>query len=468
MNNVEKRRAKRRKHSSAASHFPVEPIKAAIVFLVIAAAFGAAIAYGAVDAWATAALAVLISAILLLWIADAWKTGTFSINIDALYVPLLGLILIGIIQLLPLRTEHLAGDVLNFPAASAISLDPYATRIFTVRLIILTTFFAAAYTFIDTKAKLERSVLAIVIFGSLMAFFGILQRLSGIGAIYGLRASPQAIPFGPFVNQHHFAGFMEMTSGLALGVLIGRGVSREGRIFLGLAAVVMGIGIIFTGSRGGLLSYCGVLAVAGVLSFLRLRDGDRRVTRISRMAAFGGGAALLIAVIATAFFLGGGEALFRGLGPNAQEVTSGRTHFWAAAWHIFLDHPAIGAGFDAFGVAFTRYDTWNGTFRIEQAHNDYLQTLADAGIAGIICVFGFIYLLTRKSLTMIANSRDEMRTNIAIGALAGCTGIIIHSIFDFPLRTTSNALFFLLLVVFASAAIGKEGNAKRSLQKVAD
>ena len=48
-----------------------------------------------------------------------------------------------------------------------------------------------------------------------MAFFGILQRLAHPEGIYGFRETPQAIPFGPFVNQHHFAAFMEMTSGVA-------------------------------------------------------------------------------------------------------------------------------------------------------------------------------------------------------------------------------------------------------------
>jgi len=41
----------------------------------------------------------------------------------------------------------------------------------------------------------------------------------------------------------------------------------------------------------------------------------------------------------------------------------------------------------------------------------------------------------------------------AIGALAGCFGILVHSFFDFPLRTTANAFFFLTLVVIATASI---------------
>ena len=89
-------------------------------------------------------------------------------------------------------------------------------------------------------------------------------------------------------------------------------------------------------------------------------------------------------VIAAAgvLFLSGADPLVRGTGLRGGkgDVTSGRMHFWSVAWQIFLEHPIAGAGFDAFGVAFTRLDTWNGYFRVEQAHNDYLQMLADGKI----------------------------------------------------------------------------------------
>ena len=110
-----------------------------------------------------------------------------------------------------------------------------------------------------------------------------------------------------------------------------------------------------------------------------------------------------------------------------------------------MDHPILGAGYDAFGVAFTRYDTWNGVFRIEQAHNDYLQALADAGIAGFVYVAAFIFWLFKKGFGVIAEATDLFRSSSSVGALAGCFGILIHSFFDFPLRTPVNAFLFLLM-----------------------
>jgi hypothetical protein len=43
-----------------------------------------------------------------------------------------------------------------------------------------------------------------------MAFYGILQHLANLEAIYNLRLPNQATPFASFVNKHHFAAFMEM------------------------------------------------------------------------------------------------------------------------------------------------------------------------------------------------------------------------------------------------------------------
>jgi O-antigen ligase len=164
--------------------------------------------------------------------------------------------------------------------------------------------------------------------------------------------------------------------------------------------------------------------------------------------------AVLIVVFGLALFLGGNDSLLRGIGAGGADVdiSSGRFHFWPIAIKIFLAHPLLGAGFEAFGVAFTRYDTWNGFWRVEQAHNDYLQTLADAGIAGFACIAAFIYLLFKKGLRVVTTNHG-FRKSAAIGALAGCLGVLVHSFFDFPLRTPSNAFFFLLLAAIATVPV---------------
>ena len=415
------------------------------------------ILYGGVDAFTWTLISILTGFMFLAWLTGAWAGGGFLINRNAILLPLAGLIVIGIIQLLPIFNSGISNELLSVPAAKTLSLDPYSTRFFVVRLIIYFVFLAAALTFINTERRLKKIVFIVIIFGSLMAFFGILQRLANIDAIYGLRIASQAIPFASFVNQHHFAAFMEMTGGVVFGFLFGSTMGRDKKMLLAIAAIVMGVAVVLTSSRGGLLSFVGSLAfVLTVNYFAQKRDAESEDAgqSVRPVAIIAAGAVGLIIVVGIVLLIGGDTSLIRSVGlSGGEDLTSGRSHFWSVALKVFIDHPLLGVGFDAFGVAFPKYDSWSGVFRIEQVHNDYLQTLTDAGIAGFICIIAFIYLLFRKGLAVILGSKDPFRRSAAIGALAGCFGILIHSFFDFPLRTPSNAFFFLLLVAIATVSV---------------
>lgn len=415
--------------------------------------------FGGVDDATWVILSFVGLAIVMLWLYDAWRAGALLLDANLLLVPLGALIVIGIFQLLPLFSPLLSADLISDAPRSTISVDPYATRLFVGRLVIYFIFFAAALTHLNNKSRLKKAIILIIGFGSLMAIFAILQRLGHAESIYGIRDTPQAIPFGPFVNQHHFAAFMEMTGGMTFGFLFAAGIKRELRIVLSVSAVIMGIATVMTSSRGGLISFIGTLGFAIAAVHFAAPAGSKGVAAKSdgqrKLAVSAGAIALVMLIIGTVTFLGADSSLIRGLGlASSGDFTNGRTHFWAIALQIFADHPLLGSGLDAFGSAFTKYDSWPGTFRVEQAHNDYLQTLADAGIAGFACVAAFIYLLFKRGLAVISTtSGDSFRRNAAVGALAGCFGILIHSFFDFPLRTPSNAFFFLMLAAIAVVGI---------------
>lgn len=443
-------------------------LSGAVFFLLCAIPVLSVIAFGAVDAWALGMLALSAGAIAVFWLADAWLKKEFSFSTNKLQLPLLGLILIGLIQLLPFRAPDVSGDLLRVPAAASLSLNPYATRFAVVQLSVYFIFFAAALLFINSRKRLQITVLTAIVFGALMAFYGILQSFAGTEEIFGVRPPGQANPFASFVNRHHFAAFMEMTGGLTLGLLFGGATKKDKRIFLILAVVIMGIALIFTSSRGGWLSFLAVLGFVIMAKFSGSReerlDGNEKSAAFRRnLTLIGGGAALIFILLAAVAWLGGDESLIRGVGMQSAQAdaTGGRFHFWQIALKIFADYPVLGAGLDSFGTAFSRYDTWNGTYRVEQAHNDYVQILADAGILGFLAVAAFIVLLFKKSLQNFRQTTDVFCQSIIIGALAGCFGILFHSFFDFPLRTPSNALFFLILVALTQIEI-KENSRKRS------
>ena len=436
-----------------------------LVFVLCATVVLATVLFGMVDAGTLSLFCIGAGALGWLWLFDAWKKGELRFSSSILQLPVLGLIVVGLVQLLPFGSTgaSLPGNLLGLPISRALSLDAFATRLAVVELIAMLIYFAAALVFINTARRLRTIATIIIILGFAMAVVGIIQYFSGDGRALWLRESPQAVPFASFINRHHFGALMEMTLGLTLGLLCTGGINREKRALYVFAVVVMGVALVLTSSRGALLSFFGLLMFLTIAVFFRRskkNSADKEIaskeaTVINRLTLLGSGFGLILIIFAAVLLLGGDSSLLRGIGATggAGDVSSGRLQFWQTTLLIIRDFPLLGVGLNAFGVAYTRYDTMNGYFRIEQAHNDYLQVIAEAGIIGLGLILAFIFLLFRRGWQVFSTTSDRTRRGISIGALAGCFGILIHSFFDFPLRTPSNLLTFLILAVLATAPV---------------
>ena len=419
----------------------------------------ATIAYGAVDSWSIGFLSLLVGLIAILWLADSFFKKQFTFNTNLLQIPILGLIAIGIIQLIPFGGSNLPSDLLSIPASSTLSVDQNTTRLAVLQLINLFLFFAAALVFINTQGRLRKIVFTIIIFGAVMSFIGIIQFLTGTDSIYGIRPNNQTSPFASFANKHHFAALMEMMIGLTLSLLYGEATKRDKLLLLIIALVLMGISVVLTGSRGGLISLFGVIGFVTLFNFTNKKpkpfsDESLEPKSNNKLILIGASLALVLVLAGSVLFLGADSSLMRGTGLTAQaDISTGRSHFWSVALQVIKENPIIGTGLDTFGTAFTKFDTWNGNLRVEQVHNDYLQIFSDAGILGFICLIAFIFLLFKQSLNVINRTSDKFRKAVAVGALGGIFGMLIHSFFDFPLRTPANSYFFLIFVVLATGII---------------
>lgn len=436
---------------------------AVIIVLICVSLIISTIAFGSVELWALALLSLTSTLIGFFWIIDAWKLGIFRFSSNLLQIPLIGMILIGLIQLLPLRNANISPELLAVPVRNSLSFDANATGFAIIQIFVYVIFFAGLLTFFDSRKRIQRIAYTIVIFGTVMAFFSIIQRIANLDAIYGIRPTLHAVPFGSFINQHHFAAFMEMTLGITVGFLIGTNTKKEQLLLFIFAIILMIVCIIFTGSRGGMLSLLGVLVFIG--STFYLGRNKTETSQIHKLAIIIGTLALFFIISGAVLFLGAGDSLVRGLGVSeltSADFSSGRTYFWQTAAKMFLSHPFSGVGLDSFGTAFTKFDIWNGSFRIEQAHNDYLQVLTEAGIIGFACIAAFIFFLFKQGLAVINQNQDKFQRGIAIGSLAGCFGVLIHSFFDFPLRTPSNMLFFLTLAGLATISFHTKQHHRKS------
>ncbi len=406
-----------------------------------------ALAYGTVHYWALALFNLGALTILVLWVADGWRLGSVRISRNPLQLPLLGAVILGLVQLLPLRAAA-AGFV------NTVSLDPNSTKLVIVQLGTLSVYFAATLVFVDTPHRLHLLVRTIMIFGFFLAIFGLTQSFTSPTKVYWMRELNQSTAFGPFINRHHFAGYMELTISLPLGLLLAGSIDKEKRLIYLFIAGLMGVALVMTSSRGGIISLVAEIVFLVIVTAIWKKQGERRRVRSSRVKGVAAKVALAGALIVGLFMgvvlLGGEFSLNRFIDSvNTDDPTTGRAHFWSVTLDMIKANPVVGTGLGAYGVIYTRYDTRNGLYRLEQAHNDYLQIFSDAGVVGGALAFTFVLVLFYRGFGR-AKSRDDFRRGVALASLGGCFAVLVHSFFDFTLHTTSNALLFLVLAALAT------------------
>lgn len=425
------------------------------------------LAYGTVHSWSLAVFTLGAAVIVGLWVADGWRLRSLRISRNWLQLPLIGAFGLGLFQLLPLGSQAVTAGLQLSPVRS-LSADPYSTQLFLVHIAALLIYFAATLVFVDTPHRLRLLVRTITIFGFLLAMFGLTQSLIGSPTrIYWVRELPQSTAFGPFINRHHFAGYMELAIAIPLGLLFSGAVERDKRLLYVFAVTLMGVALILTNSRGGIISLVAevffLVVITSIGSRQSGRSGDKATRALAVIKRLALATAMLIVLAGAVLSLGGASVFTRLLGTvNAEDPTTGRTHFWTVTGEIIKQHPIVGAGIGAYSVLYPRYDSRNGLFRLEQAHNDYLQVLADGGIIGAALGLGFIFVLFRVGFAR-RETRDDFRRGVSTGALAGCFAVLVHSFFDFTLHTTSNSLLFLVLAALATtdARVERDGERRR-------
>src|SRR4029077_5008583 len=110
----------------------------------------------------------------------------------------------------------------------------------------------------------------VMIFAFLVAGLGILQHLTFNGKLYWFREMRYGgIPFGPYVNRNHFAGFAELVLPMALVPLLLARVRRERLIMVSILAIIPLSALLLSASRGG------IIALGAELAFLIIVLGLR-------------------------------------------------------------------------------------------------------------------------------------------------------------------------------------------------
>jgi O-antigen ligase len=294
----------------------------------------------------------------------------------------------------------------------------------------------------DDQKRFRRFV---ALLGLVLGAYGLVQMATGTRRVYWFWKPLQGqgdFIFGPFVNRDHFGFYMLMVTPIAFGVLAGayrRYRARVGgranlrRQMVALASPA-GLSLIYATvpalaavgaliaptSRGALLAFLASLAVATVM--LARRRG-----------AAAGVVMVLLTMAVLSWF---GLARIHQRMSAAKNDASGRTVVWEDTLQRMGGRWFAGSGLNTFDLAMSGATAWDlpegaspmsgpsessfvglplagyrfipgatGMFWYGQAHNDYVQILAEAGAVGLLLMvwaFGRAFASVRADAWLLA------------------------------------------------------------------
>jgi O-antigen ligase/Flp pilus assembly protein TadD len=349
---------------------------------------------------------------------------------------------------------------------------------------------------------LRAVIFAVLGTGLLVAAFGFVERFPWNGKIllfvagYDSRAVARAS--GPFINPDHFANYLSLIFPLALGAALFRTfmVSKANQygltIFCAFTGFLLFTGILLSLSRAGWMNaLLGVVVLVWLAPWggarQRAKRKKQRQNRIpntqhrqpesaSRLTphAFARVARLslitvFILLIVSLFFAGesGREKVDARLEETLERDMgfAGRVTAWKDSLGMIRDFPLIGVGLGAWGDVFKRYESgpWSSEY-FNEAHNDYIEILAETGVVGF-GLLAWFFVGAGRRLTQGIKKISSKNIPVLAAILSALAGMALHSWLDFSLQIPANALLFTVLLALGMRLVNSREQGARSVAR---
>ncbi len=444
-------------------------------------------------AYTFAFLLILVAGLLVLRTNVVREGGTLHVRWpDTAMNPLFILLLVFLIfQMIPLPDflltrlspdAKVAGDM-SMPAVSV--LDPafkgnwyalasynYQVRMSLIRWIVYGVLFFGLVQTLNSRRRIEIAVVAILLLCCFETIYGIIQTYSGAGKILWFKYGGDSKSVnGTYLNRNHFAGLLEM--GIILAIAYAGALSKKSgsirkspgredslkkrtvryiseakllnkRFLVIYASVIMGLGLILSASRGGIISAAGALLLLGFLFSIK-QDYRRKRLIISLFSVMTAVYALYVGIDYTVgrFYAFDTDIQFR------LEVTND-------ALNMFDDYRLAGVGVGNYRHASARYGK-----SIDYAHNDWAQFMAEAGIAGLFLFIAGIAYYIHALLKKWFAGTDPFSVCLGIAPVAAMASIGIHSLSDFNLHRPANFMMLAAVTAIGYSALHLESRRER-------
>jgi O-antigen ligase len=400
---------------------------------------------GAVEVWSQSIVEIGAAVLFLWWAGVAYRNSGAKVYWNPLNGPLLGLIGIGLLQLLFRGTAN-----------------AFLTRTMLLKLVAyFLVLFLTAQAF-RARKELQKLAWFVIAFCFAVSLLGIIQHFTSGSEIYWLDSLKiEGDPFGPYVNRNHFAGFVELTLPTGLALMAFHGLRRDLIPLATLLTIVPVSALVLSGSRAGIIGFAFEVGILVLLARSRNVWRGRRAT----VAAIVG-----LAALAAVAWVGTGRTIerFSGLSLTVHEVsTSRRLSMFRGAANIFLHHPIKGCGLGTLVDVFPGYENAYDGRVVDHAHDDYIEGLAETGLLGGLCGTAFLWALYREGRRNFLAEQGHFSRALHAGAIMAVGGMLLHSFVDFNLQIPSNALLFLLQAyLVTSPALPSDAGAPRDRRRV--
>jgi len=458
----------------------------------------APLAFGAIHVWAYTVVEIGVFFLLALYLLDQMVSGCGRVEwvktpVNWVLAALLVLIGLQMVPMPPWVVKFLSPltyadkrqmlDVLAAAGDAGAGTNgwmPLAYYLHPVRIELLKTvayigmFFLVLNTATSRK-RLDILVVVLISVGLFEALYAVYQNFSDIPRVWWWKSRVGGARYasGTYIVSNHFAGYMEMVLPLAMGWMMAqkkhtRRVGRKLRggrsavqravgwfapesanpkmLVLGFISVIMGVGLLMSASRGGILSFGASMVVTAAL-FLK-RQPYRK---------FGVGILLFCLVMV-------GYGLTVGIDPALKKFErseAGLTKRLTTSQSMMPmvgDYPAAGTGWGNFRYLYPRYaPDYDGVYTSGYSHDDWLEGVTDLGLPGGMLLVSAFWLYAVKMIRLWFNRRDERALGIGAGVLTGLLSMGIHSFFDFNMHVPANPLTLAALLGIGYAAVHRQG-----------
>lgn len=316
-------------------------------------------------------------------------------------------------------------------------------------------FILGAYSITNLK-QAKTLMLVIVVSAIFQATYGAFMTLSGLEFnFFAQKTDYLGRATGTFINRNHFAGYLELSLAISIGLMISTETDLSGNIrqktrkiielmlsskaLVRLGIIIMVIALVLSRSRMGNTAFFASLFIAGVLALILMRKKSKSLSiLLISLIIFD------IAILST--FFGLEKVTERIQGSSLQYET--RDEVAQDALNMFLDRPLTGHGLGSFKHTYPAYRS-ESVYNVQiydYVHNDYLQFLLELGIIPFLLLLLVCLISLKNALLGMRKKGSSLRKGMAFASLMGISAIAIHSTVDFNLQIPANALLFMVIL----------------------